>query len=225
VHAPEFAFERVESNVRENTAKLGLDYPIALDNDFATWGAWHNQYWPAKYLIDREGHVRYYHFGEGEYGETEDAIRDLLGTELPPAADVAEPEFDGLLITPETYLGHERLARYGGEKVVPNVEREYRLPLSLYANEFAFGGRWKVEDERSIAGRDARLRLLYRAHDVFLVLSGSGSVDVLVDGKRERRVQVRGDRLYTLVDRKKGAEHLLELRVSEGLAAYAFTFG
>jgi len=225
VHAPEFAFERVESNVRENTAKLGLDYPIALDNDFATWGAWHNQYWPAKYLIDREGHVRYYHFGEGEYGETEDAIRDLLGTELPPAADVAEPEFDGLLITPETYLGHERLARYGGEKVVPNVEREYRLPLSLYASEFAFGGRWKVEDERSIAGRDARLRLLYRAHDVFLVLSGSGSVDVLVDGKRERRVQVRGDRLYTLVDRKKGAEHLLELRVSEGLAAYAFTFG
>jgi hypothetical protein len=99
------------------------------------------------------------------------------------------------------------------------------IALRLYTSEFAFGGRWTVEDERAVAGTDARLRLSYRAHDVFLVLSGTGSVDVLVDGKRERRVQVRGDRLYTLVDRVKGGEHLLDLRVGQGLAAYAFTFG
>ena len=91
VHSPEFAFERVESNVRENVRKLGVRYPVALDNDFVTWQSWHNQYWPAKYLIDKRGHVRYYHFGEGEYAETEEAIRSLLGTDAPAASDLAEP--------------------------------------------------------------------------------------------------------------------------------------
>ena len=225
VHSPEFSFERVESNVRENAGELGLEYPIALDNDFSTWQAWHNQYWPAKYLIDRDGHVRYYHFGEGEYGQTENAIRQLLAAKLPPVVEEPEPEFDGLLITPETYVGYKRLARYGGERVVQNVEHGYRLPLQLYASEFAFGGEWKVEDERAVAGENARLRLAYRARDVFLVLSGSGGVDVLVDGKLERHIQVRGDRLYTLVDRVRAGEHQLELRVGKGLAAYAFTFG
>jgi cytochrome c biogenesis protein CcdA/thiol-disulfide isomerase/thioredoxin len=225
VHSPEFAFERVPANVRENAEKLGVEYPIALDNDFATWQAWHNQYWPAKYLIDRKGRVRYYHFGEGEYAETERAIRELLDTDLPPALGAREAEFDGLLVTPETYLGYRRLARYGGEAVVPGVGRAYRLPSRLYAGEFAFGGRWTVEEERAVAGRDARLRLSYRARDAFLVLSGRGAVEVLVDGKRERRVRVRGDRLYTLVDRVKGGNHLLELRVTEGVSAYAFTFG
>ena len=81
MHTPEFAFERVESNVRENAKELKLRYPIAMDNDFGTWQAWSNQYWPAKYLIDRQGHVRYYHFGEGEYAKTEEAIRTLLGDE------------------------------------------------------------------------------------------------------------------------------------------------
>jgi len=225
VHSPEFAFERVEANVRENSDKLGLDYPIALDNDFATWQAWHNQYWPAKYLIDRKGHVRYYHFGEGDYAETEAAIRKLLGSGLPPAPAPSEAELDGLLVTPETYLGYRRLARYGGEKVVPDAERAYRLPSRLYASEFAFGGRWTVEDERAVAGRHARLRLSYRARDVFLVLSGRGTVEVLVDGRPQRRVRVQGDRLYTLVDRARGGDHLLELRVDAGVAAYAFTFG
>jgi hypothetical protein len=215
----------VESNVRENASELGLEYPIALDNDFDTWQAWRNQYWPAKYLIDRDGHVRYFHFGEGEYAETEEAIRELLGTGLPRPSNPREPESDGLLVTPETYLGYERLARYGGEKVVPGEEQAYRLPRTLYSSEFAFGGNWTVEDERAVAGDDARLRLSYRAHDVFLVLSGTGAVDVLVDGKRERRVQVQGDRLYTLVDRVEGGEHLLELHVDRGIAAYAFTFG
>jgi cytochrome c biogenesis protein CcdA/thiol-disulfide isomerase/thioredoxin len=225
VHAPEFAFERVESNVRENADKLGVEYPIALDNDFGTWGVWHNQYWPAKYLIDRSGHVRYYHFGEGEYAATEKAIRSLLGDDLPQASNARDPEFDGLLITPETYLGYRRLARYGGEPIVRSVEREYELPPKVYASEFAFGGRWRVEDERSVAGRDARLRLRYRARDVFLVLTGRGGVDVTVDGRHERRVRLGGDRLYTLVDRAKAGEHLLELRFDPGVAAYAFTFG
>ena len=90
VHSPEFAFERVESNVRENVRELGVRYPVALDNDFVTWQSWRNQYWPAKYLIDKRGHVRYYHFGEGDYAETEEAIRTLLGADAPDASGLAD---------------------------------------------------------------------------------------------------------------------------------------
>jgi cytochrome c biogenesis protein CcdA/thiol-disulfide isomerase/thioredoxin len=224
VHTPEFAFERVRSNVRENAAKLGLRYPIALDNDYGTWNAWRNQYWPAKYLIDRAGHVRYYHFGEGEYGQTEEAIRTLLGDGAPAASALAEHSPQGL-VTPESYLGAKRLARNGGEAVTPGAERAYRLPPKLLDNELAFGGRWTIEDERAVAGRDATLRLDYRARDVYLVLTGRGSVRVLLDGKPERTVRVRGDRLYTLVEREQIDDHLLELRFTPGVAGYAFTFG
>ena len=224
VHSPEFAFERVAANVRENTRKLEVRYPVALDNDFATWQAWHNQYWPAKYLVDREGHIRYYHFGEGMYGATEDAIRTLLGDGAPAASGLADGSPHGL-VTPESYLGYRRLARNGGDRVVEDEERDYAFPARLADNQLAFGGRWRVEDERAVAGLDARLRLDYRARDVFLVLTGRGEVRVLVDGEPERVVRVRGDRLYQLVERRKLGDHLLELRFTPGVAAYAFTFG
>ncbi|MBA3788352.1 MAG: cytochrome c biogenesis protein DipZ [Actinobacteria bacterium] len=230
VHTPEFAFERVASNVRENAKELGVEYPIALDNEFGTWNAWHNQYWPAKYLIDRKGHVRYYHFGEGDYDESESAIRELLAErgagsdDLPAPAALADESPRGL-VTPESYLGHQRLARYVGTTIAPDREQRYVLSSALEENELTFGGRWKVEGERAVAGRDARLRLRYRSRDVYLVLTGKGAVDVLVDGKRERRVQVAGDRLYTLVERPEISDHLLELRFAPGVAGYAFTFG
>ena len=224
VHTPEFAFERVESNVRENVKKLKLRYPIALDNDFGTWRAWSNQYWPAKYLIDRAGHVRYYHFGEGEYAKTEEAIRTLLGADAPAASGLADKSPHGQ-VTPESYLGFERLDRNGGEPVEEDADHAYTFPRALLANELAFGGVWTVEGERAVAGLSAGLRLQYRARNVFLVLTGRGSVQVLVDGKPERTVRVSGDRLYTLVERQEIGDHLLELRFSPGVAGYAFTFG
>jgi cytochrome c biogenesis protein CcdA/thiol-disulfide isomerase/thioredoxin len=224
VHTPEFAFEHVESNVRENVEDLKLRYPIAMDNDFGTWQAWSNQYWPAKYLIDRQGHVRYYHFGEGEYAETEEAIRTLLGDSAPAASGLADESPHGL-VTPESYLGYKRLDRNGGDEIVEDEPHAYTLPRGLLANELAFGGIWTVQDERAVAGKSASLRLQYRARDVFLVLTGKGSVQVLVDGKPERTVRVRGDRLYTLVEGEEIRDHLLELRFTPGVAAYAFTFG
>ena len=224
VHTPEFAFEHELANVRENVAELGIRYPVALDNRYGTWTVWRNQYWPAKYLIDRDGHVRYYHFGEGEYAETEAAIRTLLGPGAPRASGLAEPG-PRELVTPESYLGWQRLARQAGGEVQRDREATYEPPAQLAENELAFGGRWTVEDDRAVAGRDATLRLRYRARDVFLVLAGSGSVQVRVDGRAERRVRVTGDRLYTLVEREEAEDHLLELRLDPGLAAYAFTFG
>jgi len=227
VHTPEFAFERVESNVRENVKELKLRYSVALDNDYGTWQAWSNQYWPAKYLVDRKGHVRYYHFGEGEYAKTEEAIRTLLaerGTTVPEASGLEDKSPHGLL-TPESYLGYERLDRNGGDLVVEDEPHAYTFPRGLLENALAFGGVWTVKDERAIAGLSASVRLQYRARNVYLVLTGTGSVRVLVDGKPERTVRVSGDRLYTLVEREEIGDHLLELRFSPGLAGYAFTFG
>ncbi len=224
VHSPEFAFERVESNVRENVRELGVRYPVAIDNDFVTWQSWHNQYWPAKYLIDKRGHVRYFHFGEGEYDKTEKAIRTLLGDDLPDATELADKSPHGA-VTPESYLGYARLDRNGGDRVVNDKAHAYTFPRGLLANELAFGGVWTIEDERAVAGLSAGLRLQYRARDVFLVLTGKGTVEVLVDGKPERTVRVTADRLYTLVERRQLGDHLLELHFSPGLAAYAFTFG
>jgi cytochrome c biogenesis protein CcdA/thiol-disulfide isomerase/thioredoxin len=228
VHTPEFAFERVHDNVRENVRRLQVRYPVALDNHYGTWNAWHNQYWPAKYLIDRNGHVRWYHFGEGDYAESEEVIRTLLaerGVPVPAPSGFAETPLGHAVITPESYLGYKRLDRYAGSPVQEDEEAEYAFPRTLDPDELAFAGRWRVEGERAVAGRDARLRLDYRARDVYLVLGGSGTVRVLVDGKPERTVRVRGDRLYTLVQRERSGPHRLELRLDPGVEGYAFTFG
>ena len=163
VHAPEFAFEREPDNVRGAVRRLGIRYPVALDNDFVTWTAYANQYWPAKYLIDRTGRVRYYHYGEGEYEETERQIRRYLG----PAADgvteeVADRTPSGPL-TPETYLGFARLDRFVGSRVVAAKAAEYRFPRYLAPDQLAYSGRLVVEPERIVAGRRARLRIQFTA--------------------------------------------------------------
>jgi cytochrome c biogenesis protein CcdA/thiol-disulfide isomerase/thioredoxin len=228
VHSPEFAFEKEAANVRENVRRLAIHYPVALDSQLGTWTAWHNQYWPAKYLIDRRGHVRHYHFGEGEYDKTEQAIRQLLAegrTSLPARIHATDRTPSGVQ-TPESYLGYERLQRYsGGETIVSDRPHRYRLPERLGLDELAYGGEWTVERERIVAGSQARLRLQFRADAVHLVLGGRGTVRVIVDGKVLPSVPVDGDRLYTLARFPKPGDHLLELRFTPGLAAYAFTFG
>ena len=227
VHTPEFAFERVVGNVRENVRRLGIRYPVAIDNGYATWSAWGNRYWPAKYLVDRRGRVRYYHFGEGEYDVSEAAIRELLAeqaTHLPASGPLPDKTPEGSL-TLETYLGYERLARFAGGGLVRDRVHTYRFPSSLDRDELAYAGSWTVERERIVAGNDARLRLAYRAREVYLVLGGRGAVEARVDGRRERIVRIVADRLYTLVQRSAIADHLLELRISPGVEAYAFTFG
>jgi cytochrome c biogenesis protein CcdA/thiol-disulfide isomerase/thioredoxin len=227
VHTPEFAFEHELSNVRSNAHDLGVRYPVALDNDYGTWSAYGNQYWPAEYLVDRKGHVRHAHFGEGEYDQTEQAIRTLLaerGQTLPKALGLPDRTPTGG-ITPESYLGFSRLARYVGSPVKANRVAAYELPASLGQGELAYGGRWKVGAQQIVAGPHARLRLHFDARKVHLVLGGSGRVQVLVDGKLERTVRVADDRLYTLVTRRDITDGLLELRFSPGVQAYAFTFG
>ncbi len=224
VHSPEFAFEHSLGNVRAAVKRLGVRYPVALDNDFATWNAYQNQYWPADYLIDRRGHVRDAHFGEGAYAETEHKIRQLLARPLPSALD--QPDRTPTeLRTPESYLGYTRIGNYAGSPLRTDTPAKYQFPPSLAGDSFAYAGTWTVEGERILAGSGARLRLHFLAKSVHLVLGGHGVVAVTLNGKKLRDVEVTGDRLYTLVRQRQARDGMLELSFTPGLSAYAFTFG
>ena len=226
VRSPEFAFERVPDNVSSAVRRLELRYPVALDNDFATWRAYRNQYWPAKYLVDRTGHVRYVHFGEGSYDETEGWIRRLLGEKVKVRPTAVADRTPTGIRTPETYLGYARLDRFAGS-VTPDTEAPYSFPTrALAPDELAYGGRWTVTPEHVAAGLGARLRLRFQGREIFLVLAGEGMVDVLVDGRPVRSVRVSGlPRLYTLARFPSPTRALLELRFEQGVEGYAFTFG
>ena len=226
VHTPEFAFEHVVSNVRAAMRRLGVRYPVAIDNGYKTWDAYGNDAWPAEYLIDRSGHVREIKKGEGDYGGTERTIRALLGE--PAGAQLAsvKDETPQHLTTPESYLGWQRLQRYAGSPVTPDREARYSFPKALPPDSIAYAGRWMVEGQRIVAGRGARLRLRFFAQNVYLVLGGRGLLEVRVNGKPVRTVRIGGiSRLYTLLRYKAEREGLLELRFTPGISAYAFTFG
>jgi cytochrome c biogenesis protein CcdA/thiol-disulfide isomerase/thioredoxin len=226
VHTPEFAFEHVLSNVRKATHQLDVRYPVALDNGYDTWNAYRNQYWPAEYLIDRRGHIRHAHFGEGEYDKTEGLIRRLLAERvqrLPAALNLPDRTPSGLM-TAETYLGAER-GRYPQTDVRAGKFTRYKLPFQVEQNEVALGGSWRVEPERAVAGPRAELVLNFVARRVHLVLGGHGTVDIRLDGTHVKRVRVTEGKLYTLVSQPKLEGGALLLRFSPGVEAYAFTFG
>jgi cytochrome c biogenesis protein CcdA/thiol-disulfide isomerase/thioredoxin len=232
VHAPEFPFERDAGNVADAIARNGLRYPVVQDNDFATWRAYDNQFWPAKYLIDARGRVRYAHFGEGEYDTTERAIRALLteaGDDAP--AERAHPRVTRAAadITPETYLGADRAASYVNRIVEPGLTRfrGARVPVPL--NHLAYDGLWRITGSSATAAAGGELiRLRFRARRVFLVLgarAGASTVRVKLDGRPHGTVHVTQHRLYEMVSLPRAGQHMLELEFDRGVEAYAFTFG
>ena len=227
VHTPEFAFEHVPSNVRKATRELHVRYAVAIDNDYKTWDAYQNGAWPTEYLVDRRGHIREIKEGEGNYDDTERTIRKLLGEPAKAQlASVADQTPQHAAMTPETYLGWERLERYSGSQLVPDRVVPYKFPRTVPPNTVAYDGLWKVERQRIVAADRARLRLGFLAQNVYLVLGGKGRLQVLVDGKPVRTIQVGGlSRLYTLLQYPKLREGELELRFAPGVTAYAFTFG
>jgi cytochrome c biogenesis protein CcdA/thiol-disulfide isomerase/thioredoxin len=228
VHTPEFAFEHDLGNVRAAVERLGISYPVALDNDYDTWDAYGNKYWPADYLVDQAGRVRHIHVGEGDYDETEHDIRLLLeaGGSGPLPPEARQPDRTPTeLRTPESYLGYFRIEGYAGSPLEADRSATYRFPRTLARDNFAYSGVWTVESERIVAGRDARLRLHFHARKVYLVLGGHGAVGVTLNGRVRGTIRVNGDRLYTLVARNRARDGLLELSFTPETTAYAFTFG
>jgi thiol-disulfide isomerase/thioredoxin len=225
VHTPEFAFEHVTSNVRDAVRRLGIRYPVVQDNRYETWDNYANQYWPAEYLVDRNGRLRHTHFGEGEYRTTEALIRRLIHARGPGAAAIADATPTEPL-TPESYLGYRQIGSYTGSQIVPNKTTRYTFAKSLFANAYSYDGVWRVDAEKIVAGPGARLRLNFQAKDVYIVLGGSGTVQVSIDGKRTKTLHVDAERLYTARSSTKLATNaVLELRFSSGVEAYSFTFG
>lgn len=223
VHTPEFVFEKDLKNVAAAAGRLGVDYPIALDNDYQTWQAYRNNYWPAHYLIDKDGNIRMEHFGEGGYVETENAIRELLG--LAPLK-MHEPSVSSREITPETYLGAERGHSYNiSLKVGETASYAYTAPLK--EDRVGLRGAWLVGGESIEAeGDDSYLDLNFLAKQVYLVLSGSSKkpIEVFLDGKRSGEFYMDGDKKYDIVETTY-QRHQLSLKIPLGVKAYAFTFG
>jgi thiol-disulfide isomerase/thioredoxin len=226
VHTPEFAFEAEPSNVRAATKDLHVAWPVALDPNYATWKAYRNEYWPAEYLIDKNGHLRHEHFGEGDYGKTEQLIRRLLGEAGPPRAELADMT-PTELITPETYLGYDhQLERYAGSTPVPDRPARYLLPAVVPQNEWGLLGMWKLGPEHTTAVRNSVVALHFHAKDVYLVMGGRGRVGVYVNGRRLQTVRVAGiSRLYTVVSARRLQDAQLRLTFTPGISVYSFTFG
>jgi cytochrome c biogenesis protein CcdA/thiol-disulfide isomerase/thioredoxin len=231
VHSPEFAFEHVISNVVAQSAALGVKYPIAVDNDYGTWNAYSNQYWPAEYLIDPSGVIRHVSFGEGGYPDTENLMRQLLagtkaGATLPKPTEIADATPTEQQ-TEETYLGYQYAPLHtSGTTPAENTAQAYHFPASLDPDTFALDGTWTDSNEALTAGQNARLELSYQAKDVYLVIGGSGTVAVQVNGKTTSTQSISGvPKLYTLVSDAPGNRAVMTLSVSPGVQVYDFTFG
>jgi cytochrome c biogenesis protein CcdA/thiol-disulfide isomerase/thioredoxin len=254
VHTPEFAFEKDADNVRRAVSELKITYPVPLDNDYKIWKAFNNSYWPADYMVDATGHIRFHHFGEGKYDETEQQIQTLLKEHngqlsvnglVKVAATGAEAAPDSDVESPETYVGYERADSFlpaGGLK--QDVANLYAPPKHLELNQWGLAGTWTDHAQVASLG-SARGKIVYRFHarDVHLVLGPAATgkpvrFRVKIDGKAPGEnhgvdTDAAGDgtitnqRLYQLIRQKDPIEdHTFEIEfLDPGAQAYAFTFG
>ena len=255
VHSPEFAFEKDPANVRRAVHDLGITYPVAVDSNYVIWQAFNNQYWPAHYFIDAQGRIRGHHFGEGDYAESEQLIRELLqaaGEQHLAAAGPATagtgaeaPADEADIDSPETYIGYTRAANFaspGG--LARDAAHGYSAPSQLDLNQWALSGPWRVQGERAVAtGSDAGIVFRFRARDLHLVLGAADprhpvAFRVTVDGRApgpDHGTDVRADgtgsvggqRLYQLLRLSHpGGEHTFAIEFQgAGVQAYSFTFG
>jgi thiol-disulfide isomerase/thioredoxin len=230
VHSPEFQFEHDLANVQAAVVRYDIHYPVALDNQFTTWQNFQNRYWPAHYLVDKEGNVVYQHFGEGEYDITENNIRFLLGLGKMTSAKT-EKENIFIQQTPETYLGYERAQRFTSpELVIHNQPVVYSYPVKLDMNEWALKGKWVVSAEKIVsADVNAAIKLHFSAAKVYAVMGNSifpVNVSILLNGELKNKIRVDQNKLYTLVDLSNHSDGIIEMSVEgKGLEVYTFTFG
>jgi cytochrome c biogenesis protein CcdA/thiol-disulfide isomerase/thioredoxin len=243
VHTPEFPFEHSASNVAAAIAQNGIRYPVVQDNNYATWMAYNNQYWPAEYLIDTRGRIRLADFGEGEYQAKERAIRGLLaegGTgELggATAVDAQQPSLGN--VTPESYLGAKKAACFENGQITTGVHDFASAGRAPAPERLRYGGAWRLTDSAATALRGSNLQLNFSARRVFLVMGSSTRprrVRLLLDGRALPRRLAGSDvqrsvataafqRLYRLLELPRVERHVLTVEPEGGVSVYSFTFG
>lgn len=240
VHTPEFEFEKNPKNVSQALKDFDLTYPVVQDNNFDTWKAYDNHYWPAKYIIDKDGYIRYMHFGEGEYDRTEQVIQQLLReTGMSKLPDKIEnPQYTIHSKTPELYLGYWRMEYLSSpEGINKDVVTSYSVSKVLPNNTFAFSGKWNIARQYASPQKGAKLYLNFDAKEVFLVMrskNGQANIKVFLDSKQQffgadnknGTVTVTKDMLYKLIMLSSPGQHELRLEFEDSNAElYAFTFG
>jgi len=246
VHTPEFAFEHETANVENAIKQYHIYYPVAQDNNYATWNNYNNEYWPAEYLIDANGTIRREDFGEGEYTQMEDAIQTLLkqaGHKVTQKLDTLPDTTPQNEISPETYLDSARMQYYYPSSTLGDGTSNYTLTDSPPQNTFSLGGQWTINDGNAVAGKNATLTYNFTASNVYLVLNPSpgtkpSQVKVFLDGKlvdssnegtdvKNGILTIPTDRLYNLVNlHGKTESHILKLEFeTPGIQGFAFTFG
>lgn len=243
VHTPEFPFEHSAANVEAAVKQDGIHYPVVQDNDYATWEAYENQYWPAEYLIDAEGRIRLVDFGEGDYAAKQRAIRSLL-VEAGRSENIGTPASVKALqpsageTTPESYLGAYRAQRFTNGAITEGVH-DYGAGAAPSAEELSYSGKWRVERQSVTALDRASVRLSFNARRVYLVLGSPGRprrVRVLLDGRpipaalagadvHDSHATVSFQRLYRLVELPRVERHVLTVEFEPGVTGYSFTFG
>lgn len=243
VHTPEFAFEKETDNVVAAAKRYNIEYPIAQDNDYGTWRAYNNRYWPAKYFIDAQGNVRYTHFGEGEYETSELVIQQLLaeaGAKVKEELTVESAVPITSLQTPELYVGYRRQAAFvSPEMVAMDQPAMYSIPDAVPLNRFAVSGNWVFTEEfAEPLNAGSRLMLHFQAKDVYLVMDSETPARIRVslakpkaknlspDINSQGEILVDGASLYHLASLEEFAEGWLEIEFLDlGAQVFAFTFG
>lgn len=250
IHTPEFAFEKNKANVEEAMERFGINFPVVLDNDYGTWNAYGNRFWPRKYLIDIHGNVVYDHIGEGAYEETEEKILELLDERAEVLGDGSTVDMGGALVSsgipkvtistqsPETYFGSLRNEYFGNGTPGLSGEMDLVLPASFNPNTLYLGGVWSIGPEFAESREDSKVVYRYKSQEVYIVADADSPIEIEVwqDGQlvsdragsdvEDGVVTVRESKLYKLIKNPSLEEHVLELRIRRDDARfYAFTFG
>jgi cytochrome c biogenesis protein CcdA len=231
VHTPEFAFERDLANVRAGADRLGVHHAIAVDNGYSMFTAYRNQYWPAQFLVDAAGQVRYFKLGEGNYDVTERHIRELLTAANPAAVLPAPTDVPDLTVTdprtsPETYLNAGQIKGYVGDPLDLTRPKDYHFPTDIPVNTVSLDGSWATGNQRFTAGPNARVAMHFSAKKVYMVVAGEGTLTTDVDGAEQRTIPITGPpMLYPLVQGDELRDGRLTVGLTPGLSTYVFTFG
>ncbi len=226
VHTPEFAFEHDTNNVKNALSQFGIKYPVVQDNDYSIWNSYNNEYWPAEYLVNQKGEIIEENFGEGNYSETENNIRSLLGLN----SNVSyQPQDLSKIASPEMYFGTDRIENLSHNQSISYDSKNYIIDNNLPLNQFSIGGDWKFSQTYlDLTGDNGEIDLHFHSSKLYIVASGTSSstLNITIDGKQQQSVLVKDSKLYTLFDSSDYADHFAKIKIiGKDFKAFTFTFG